>query len=305
MDTKRKKCWIDASIQLFLGLMFIVSGVLKSMDIYGTELKLIEYGNSLGWDFLINHYVLFAIILCTFELWLGLWLSTFFYRKIAILTLITTMLFFTTTTIFFVINHEKNIIDCGCFGELFPMSLTASLLKNCLFLLLSGYLLWAHRKKEIKLSKDLNLLLLAWLCWSILLPLYTAYHLSLYNPTGHGEGTNLREKTDSVLLDQNFEDVKEKVLNSAGQTYIFVLKHQPDYANRRKIQEIMEKCKESKDSYFVLSEKDMNLSTDLPCYHVDEVLLKSLVRSHKNGVVLLDKRVVKRVWEMDRMWEWE
>ena len=35
------------------------------------------------------------------------------------------------------------------------------------------------------------------------------------------------------------------------------------------------------------------------------VLLKSLVRSHKNGVVLLDKGIVKRVWEMDRMWEWE
>ena len=63
----------------------------------------------------------------------------------------------------------------------------------------------------------------------------------------------------------------------------------------------MEKCKESKDSYFVLSEKDMNLSTDLPCYHVDEVLLKSLVRSHKNGVVLLDKGIVKKVWKIDRM----
>lgn len=303
MDTKRRKCWIDASIQLFLGLTFIVSGVLKSMDIYGTELKLIEYGNSLGWDFLINHNVPFAIVLCTFELCLGLWLSTFFYRKIALLTLIATMLFFTTITIFFMVNPEKNIIDCGCFGELFPMSLTASLLKNCLILLLSGYLLWTQRKKKIRLCEDLNLLLLLWLCCSLFLPLCTAYRVSPYNPTGYGKGTDLREKKEFVLLDQDLEDVKGKVLNSTGKTYIFVLKHQPDYANKREIQKIIDECKGSQDNYFALSEKDMNLSADLPCYHVDGVLLKSLVRHHENGVVLLDKGIVKKVWKIDRMWK--
>lgn len=303
MDTRRRKCWIDASIQLFLGLTFIVSGVLKSMDIYGTELKLIEYGNSLGWDFLVNHNVLFAVVLCTFELCLGLWLSTFFYRKIAILTLTTTMLFFTTITIFFVINPEKNIIDCGCFGELIPMNLTASLLKNCIILFLSSYLLWTQRKKEIILCKDLNLLLLAWLCCSILLPLNTAYHLSLYNPTGYGKGTNLREKIDFVLLDQNLEDVKDKMLNSAEKTYIFVLKHQPNYAERQKMMKIIDECKENNENYFALSEKDMSLSTDLPCYHVDEVLLKSLVRSHKNGVVLLNKGVIQNAWIIEKKYQ--
>ena len=295
MDAKRRKCWIDASIQLFLGLTFIVSGVLKSMDIYGTELKLIEYGNSLGWDFLVNHNVLFAVVLCTFELCLGLWLSTFFYRKIAILTLTTTMLFFTTITIFFVINPEKNIIDCGCFGELFPMNLTASLLKNCIILFLSSYLLWTQRKKEIILCKDLNLLLLAWLCCSILLPLNTAYHLSLYNPTGYGKGTNLREKNDFVLLDQNLEDVKDKILNSAEKTYIFVLKHQPNYAERQNMQKIIDKCKENEANYFALATINIELSQSIPLYCVDAMLLNSLVRSHDNGMLIVEDGVIKDV----------
>lgn len=295
MDAKRRKCWIDASIQLFLGLTFIVSGVLKSMDIYGTELKLIEYGNSLGWDFLVNHNVLFAVVLCTFELCLGLWLSTFFYRKIAILTLTTTMLFFTTITIFFVINPEKNIIDCGCFGELIPMNLTASLLKNCIILFLSSYLLWTQRKKEIILCKDLNLLLLAWLCCSILLPLNTAYHLSLYNPTGYGKGTNLREKNDFVLLDQNLEDVKDKILNSAEKTYIFVLKHQPNYAERQNMQKIIDKCKENEANYFALATINIELSQSIPLYCVDAMLLNSLVRSHDNGMLIVEDGVIKDV----------
>lgn len=295
MDAKRRKCWIDASIQLFLGLTFIVSGVLKSMDIYGTELKLIEYGNSLGWDFLVNHNVLFAVVLCTFELCLGLWLSTFFYRKIAILTLTTTMLFFTTITIFFVINPEKNIIDCGCFGELIPMNLTASLLKNCIILFLSSYLLWTQRKKEIILCKDLNLLLLAWLCCSILLPLNTAYHLSLYNPTGYGKGTNLREKNDFVLLDQNLEDVKDKMLNSAEKTYIFVLKHQPNYAERQNMQKIIDKCKENEANYFALATINIELSQSIPLYCVDAMLLNSLVRSHDNGMLIVEDGVIKDV----------
>jgi hypothetical protein len=203
------------------------------------------------------------------------------------------------------INPEKRIADCGCFGELLPTSLTVSLLKNCLILFLAGYLLWSQRKKRFTFYKDLNLLLLAWLCCSVLLPLHTADNLSLYNPTGYGKGTNLRQKKDFVLLDENFEDVKDKMLNAAGNTYIFVLKHQPSYSNQLEIQETIDQCKESKDNYFALSEKEMELPAELPCYHVDEVLLESLIRSHGNGIVLLEKGTVKKVWKMGRIRIWE
>lgn len=292
-------------IQFFLGLVFLASGVLKSMDVYGTELKFVEYGNMLGWDFLKDYNEILSILLCAYEICLGIWLLAFIGRKKVLLVVAGTLAVFTVMTLCFVIFPGMNIADCGCFGELLPMSMPVSLLKNIVLLALTCFVISTLYPFEYVSWKDFifgsTTLIVA---FSILICLSTD-NMFQRNPTGYGKGTNLREKKEFVLLDQDLEDVKGKVLNSTGKTYIFVLKHQPDYANRRKIQEIMEKCKESKDSYFVLSEKNMNLSTDLPCYHVDEVLLKSLVRSHKNGVVLLDKGVVKRVWEMDRMWEWE
>lgn len=292
-------------IQFFLGLVFLASGVLKSMDVYGTELKFVEYGNNLGWNFLKDYNEILSILLCAYEICLGIWLLLFIGRKKTLLVLAGTLTMFTVMTLFFVIFPGMNVADCGCFGELIPMSMPVSLLKNIVLLALTFYVISTLYSFECVSWKDFifgsTVLIVA---FSILICLATD-NMFQRNPTGYRKGTNLREKKEFVLLDQDLEDVKGKVLNSTGKTYIFVLKHQPDYANKREIQKIIDECKGSQDNCFALSEKDMNLSTDLPCYHVDGVLLKSLVRSHKNGVVLLDKGVVKKVWEMDRMWEWE
>ena len=109
------------SVQLMLGLTFVVSGVLKAVDIYGTELKLIEYANSTGVQFLAEYNMPLSVLLCAFEIFLGLWLMIFIYRKISLSLLIATTLLFTGTIIYLMINPEKNITDCGCFGEILPI----------------------------------------------------------------------------------------------------------------------------------------------------------------------------------------
>lgn len=62
---KNKMFWFNTTSQLLIGLTFIASGFLKAIDIYGTELKLIEYANNLDFNFLREYNVVLSVILCS------------------------------------------------------------------------------------------------------------------------------------------------------------------------------------------------------------------------------------------------
>lgn len=84
------------------------------------------------------------------------------------------------------------------------------------------------KKRRYVFHKDLTFVVLACLTASLLLPLYTADNLSLYNPTGYGKGTILTEKEDFTLLNDKFEEVTDSLLLKTEKVYVFVLKEQPD-----------------------------------------------------------------------------
>lgn len=282
-------------IQLMLGLTFVVSGVLKGMDIYGTELKLIEYANSTGLQFLAEHNMPLSVLLCAFEIFLGLWLMIFIYRKISLSLLVATTFLFTGTIIYLMINPEKNITDCGCFGEILPMGMSASLLKNIVILMLATYLLWSARNVQIKFNEKYVAGIIGCLFASLLLPIYTANNLSLYNPTGYGKGTDLRGNDDFVVLDDNFENVTDTLLNSFEKVYIFVLKQQPTQSDEFKMKDIWEKCNSRNAICFSLAHNEYKLPNGINQYYADVLMLKSLVRSKENGVIVLKNGIVKNV----------
>ena len=286
------------SVQLMLGLTFVVSGVLKAVDIYGTELKLIEYANSTGLQFLAEHNMPLSVLLCAFEIFLGLWLMIFIYRKISLSLLIATTLLFTGTIIYLMMNPEKNIIDCGCFGEMLPMGMSVSLLKNIVILMLATYLLYSTRNVQIKFNKKYVAAIFGCLFASLLLPIYTANNLSLYNPTGYGEGTDLRGNEDFVVLDDNFENVTDSLLSTSDEVYIFVLKQQPTQSDEFKMKDIWEKCKGNSINCFSLAHNEYKLPNGINQYYADVLMLKSLVRSKEHGVIVLKNGIVKNVHKL-------
>lgn len=286
------------SVQLMLGLTFVVSGVLKAVDIYGTELKLIEYANSTGLQFLAEYNMPLSVLLCAFEIFLGLWLMIFIYRTISLSLLVATTFLFTGTIIYLMINPEKNITDCGCFGEILPMGMSASLLKNIVILMLATYLLWSARNVQIKFNKKYVACIIGCLFASLLLPIYTANNLSLYNPTGYGKGMDLRGNDDFVVLDDNFENVTDTLLNSSEKVYIFVLKQQPTQSEEFKMKDILEKCKGNSINCFSLANNEYNLPKGINQYYTDATMLKSLVRSKENGVIVLKNGIVKNIHKL-------
>ncbi len=299
MDREEKLLWFRIVSQLLLGLTFVVSGVLKAIDIYGTELKLIEYAGSTGIAFLGEYNMLLSVALCSFEIFLGLWLMTFVYRKISLSVLVATMLFFSGVIIYLIINPDKNITDCGCFGEMLPMGMLASLVKNVVILLLGCYLLWSIRKGDMFFHKDLTLVVLACLTASLLLPLYTADNLSLYNPTGYGTGVNLADKKDFTLLNDDFEEVTNSLLGKTEKVYVFVLKEQPGALEKYNMKEILQKCKKENASCFALTSEEYELPDGVTQYFTDAVTLKSLVRSKENGILTLKNGVITNVMKLN------
>ena len=283
------------SVQLMLGLTFVVSGVLKAVDIYGTELKLIEYANSTGLQSLAEYNMPLSVMLCAFEIFLGLWLMIFIYRTISLSLLVSTTFLFTGTIIYLMINPEKNITDCGCFGEILPMGMSASLLKNIVILMLATYLLWSARNVQIKFNKKYVAGIFGCLFASLLLPIYTANNLSLYNPTGYGEGTDLRGNEDFVVLDDNFENVTDSLLSTSDEVYIFVLKQQPTQSEEFKMKDILKKCNGNSINCFSLAHNVYKLPNGINQYYADILMLKSLVRSKENGVIVLKNGIVKNV----------
>lgn len=299
MDREEKLLCFRTASQLLLGLTFIASGVLKATDIYGTELKLIEYAGSTGFAFLGEYNMLLSVALCSFEIFLGLWLMTFVYRKISLSVLVVTMLFFSGVIIYLIINPDKNITDCGCFGEILPMGMVASLVKNIVILLLGCYLLWSIRKGEMFFHKDLTLVVLACLTASLLLPLYTADNLSLYNPTGYGTGINLVDKKAFTLLNDDFEEVTDSLLGKTEKVYVFVLKEQPGPLEKYNMKEILQKCKKENASCFALTSEEYELPDGVTQYFTDAVTLKSLVRSKENGILTLKNGVITDVMKLN------
>ena len=193
------------------------------------------------------------------------------------------------------INPEKNITDCGCFGEILPMGISASLLKNIVILMLATYLLWSARNVQIKFNEKYVAGIIGCLFASLLLPIYTANNLSLYNPTGYGEGTDLRGNEDFVVLDDNFDNVTDTLLSTSDEVYIFVLKQQPTQSEEFKMKDIWEKCKGNSINCFSLAHNEYKLPNGINQYYADILMLKSLVRSKENGVIVLKNGIVKNV----------
>lgn len=150
--------------RIFVGVLFIFSGLIKANDPLGFGYKLEEYFD-VFYQFLskvpfgigyfthlytnIFHAGLFsanatgiAIILCVLEIVLGALLLLGFWSKKVTTGLLVTIIFFTFLT--FVSAFFKVVTSCGCFGDAIPLTPWQSFSKDLVLLILIVYL-FVHR----------------------------------------------------------------------------------------------------------------------------------------------------------------
>jgi uncharacterized membrane protein YphA (DoxX/SURF4 family) len=124
--------------QYFVGLLFILSGLIKANDPMGFGYKLEEYFDVFHIPYLGEFATAIAMLLCTLEIVLGVLLLCGFWRKRITLALLLTIIFFTFLT--FVSAVFEVVTSCGCFGDAIPLTPWQSFSKDLVLLMMIIYL---------------------------------------------------------------------------------------------------------------------------------------------------------------------
>jgi uncharacterized membrane protein YphA (DoxX/SURF4 family) len=110
--------------RIFVGIIFVFSGLIKLNDPVGTEIKLEEYFDVFAtdfpfmagfWHFWVPYALYLSIFLCALELVLGVCLLVQYKLKTSSWILLATVIFFGFLT--FYSAYFNKVTDCGCFGE--------------------------------------------------------------------------------------------------------------------------------------------------------------------------------------------
>lgn len=124
--------------RIFVGVLFIFSGLIKANDPIGFGYKLQEYFEVFHLSFLGGMATGIAIVLCVLEIVLGALLLFGFWSKKVTGGLLAVILFFTFLT--FVSAAFKVVTSCGCFGDAIPLTPWQSFSKDLVLLVLIVYL---------------------------------------------------------------------------------------------------------------------------------------------------------------------
>src|ERR1700735_3076435 len=185
--------WWMWACRIFVGLLFIFSGLIKINDPLGFSYKLQEYFAVFHILFLNSSALAIAIILCSLEITLGFALLIGLRPvKVAwgLLLLIIFFAFLTFYSAFF------NVVQtCGCFGDAIVLTPWQSFSKD-LFLLLLILVLFRHRKSitPVFVSKIGDRFLMGAAIVSVCMGLYTYNFLPVVDFLAYKVGANIPDE---------------------------------------------------------------------------------------------------------------
>lgn len=180
--------------RVLVGVLFIISGLIKLNDPVGFSFKLQEYFNAevLNLEFLISYALALAVIIVIFEVVLGVMLLVGYKRKFTLWSLLLMIVFFTFLT--FYSAYFNKVTDCGCFGDALKLTPWQSFTKDVVLLVL--ILVIFFNKKHVKrifgkLAAGLTVYSSLALCG--VLAYYVLAHLPVIDFRAYKVGTNIQK----------------------------------------------------------------------------------------------------------------
>jgi len=179
--------------RIFVGLLFIFSGLIKANDPLGFGYKLQEYFEVFHCTFLNDYAAGIAIILCSLEMILGILLLVGFWANKVSWGLLVLILFFTFLT--FYSAFFKVVTSCGCFGDAIPLSPWQSFSKDLvlLSLILVIFIKRAHLKPVVNSQQVQKFILGISILLSFSFGLYTYNYLPIIDFLPYKIGNNIPE----------------------------------------------------------------------------------------------------------------
>ncbi len=148
--------YLGRFFRIVVGLVFIFSGFVKSVDPYGTAYKITEYIGVFGFGSLLELMpwlpIVISIILCGLEFVLGLLLVSGYFKITTNWIVGIMMLFFTILTLIDALTNK--VTDCGCFGDAVKLTNWQTFWKNIVLdILLIASFYWDKLKLSAKANK--------------------------------------------------------------------------------------------------------------------------------------------------------
>jgi uncharacterized membrane protein YphA (DoxX/SURF4 family)/peroxiredoxin len=165
--------------KLLVGVLFIISGLIKLNDPLGFSYKLQEYFSSevLNIPFLEPYALGISIFVVVFEVVLGVFLLIGYKPKFTVWSLLLMIVFFTFLT--FYSAYFDKVKDCGCFGDALKLTPWESFTKDIILLFFVLILFFGIKHVKPLLSK-LPTTVVALL--SFIFSLWFGYHVLMHLP---------------------------------------------------------------------------------------------------------------------------
>ena len=161
---KRVAIWM---LRLFVGGVFVLSGFVKMIDLWGFVFKIEEYLGVWGMTQPRTIVLVAALLISGYEFVLGSLLVMGCYKRTAPWGLMLSMLVMLPLTFYLWIADP--VSDCGCFGEFLTLTNGETLLKNVFITIgLVALIKWNYRLKESLFNPAIQWLVGAWVSMYIL-----------------------------------------------------------------------------------------------------------------------------------------
>ncbi|MGV3528872.1 MAG: BT_3928 family protein [Flavisolibacter sp.] len=201
---------ITRIVQYLVGILFIVSGLVKANDPLGLSYKMKEFlelwSSSVGasnffakdalisfFDLLHHQSLALSVIMITLEIAAGVALIIGWSRRFVLWLLLVLIVFFTFLTGYAFLSGK--FTNCGCFGDCLPITPFASFIKDLVLLVLILFLLTAQRFIRPYFTASIrSVVVLISIFISLALQWYVLKNLPLVDCLPFRKGNNIAEQ---------------------------------------------------------------------------------------------------------------
>lgn len=213
--------------RIIVGVLFIISGLIKLNDPVGFSFKLKDYfaPEVLDLGFLVPYALLIAIFLVIIEVLLGVALLLGYLKKFTLWSLLLMILFFTFLT--FYSAYFNKVTDCGCFGDAIKLTPWESFSKDIVLLVLILILFIGRKYIQPFFSNNVqSILIFASFVFCLAITYHVLQHLPIidFRPYKIGaniqEGMSVPEDAPQPIFEYKWKfiiDGQEKIITTNGE----------------------------------------------------------------------------------------
>jgi uncharacterized membrane protein YphA (DoxX/SURF4 family)/peroxiredoxin len=181
--------------RILVGVLFIISGLIKANDAIGFSYKLNEYFEVFGMPWLQPISVGLSMFICVFEVACGVAAITGFKPKLNAWLLLSMIVFFTFLT--FYSAYFNKVTDCGCFGDAIKLKPWESFTKDVVLLVLILPIFLMRNKIKSLLPEKANFSFVT-MCTALttFFTIYCFMHLPVKDFRPYAIGKNLTKQME-------------------------------------------------------------------------------------------------------------